>query len=403
VFVYTNIDSAQQIGPLDSGVGKRAPSQTELKKRMFAFLADKKKRNAIVLTTYSMLNKNQNGLGKVYWRRIVLDEMQEIRSSTTVLAKACERLTSDMRWMVSGTPLYTGINDLNGELNFLQIIPFCLSDDKDGFWGRRIGKPFNRHSVEAVKLVHHLCDGILMRHSKSQTFLDSGLPILSLPPSSKQLVAVNFLGELDLNLSSDVQRGKEIFIVEDEITKEAKRGRLVALANALVLRHVENICSRMVTTTFESEAGQNSLGQKRLVLLNIMRKVCISTSLLNGGAGVDGKELAKLDNLNRELLGSNHESPELAAMEEEVAARVVSAKEAMRLLLQSRQIAQTRSDMESGMVRTDNNQQANYNRWSLFFLLPPTFFKYFHIPTLRHSNDLLFQCTHISLFQSSNL
>jgi E3 ubiquitin-protein ligase SHPRH len=51
-----------------------------------------------------------------------------IRSSTTALAKTCAALLAERRWMVSGTPLHSSINDLNGELQFLSVWPFSLSD-----------------------------------------------------------------------------------------------------------------------------------------------------------------------------------------------------------------------------------------------------------------------------------
>ena len=89
----------------------------------------------IVITSYKMLKTDKTFFQSVHWRRIVLDEMQEIRSSTTDLARTCKRLASDFRWMVSGTPLYSDLNDLNGELNFLGIIPFSLDDKWDGFGG----------------------------------------------------------------------------------------------------------------------------------------------------------------------------------------------------------------------------------------------------------------------------
>ena len=31
------------------------------------------------------------------------------------------------------TPLHAGVDDLNGELAFLGVWPFCLSDQTDGF------------------------------------------------------------------------------------------------------------------------------------------------------------------------------------------------------------------------------------------------------------------------------
>ena len=54
----------------------------------------------IVIATYGALDKCQSALGAISWRRVVLDEMQEVRSSTTELAKKCERLHAPRRWMV---------------------------------------------------------------------------------------------------------------------------------------------------------------------------------------------------------------------------------------------------------------------------------------------------------------
>jgi hypothetical protein len=58
--------------------------------------------------------------------RVCLDECQMVREATTNLAKACRDLVSTHRWMISGTPLTTKIDDLNGELQFLRVWPFSL-------------------------------------------------------------------------------------------------------------------------------------------------------------------------------------------------------------------------------------------------------------------------------------
>lgn len=100
---------------------------------------------------------------RIKWDRVVLDEMQEIRSSTTDHARACEKLICDCRWMVSGTPLYTSIDDLNGELAFLGVLPFCASDSVDGFWNMRVSKPFSRRSTEALELLNRLLGGVMIR------------------------------------------------------------------------------------------------------------------------------------------------------------------------------------------------------------------------------------------------
>lgn len=82
--------------------------------------------------------------------------------------------------MVSGTPLCTKIADLHGELNFLQVWPFCLSDSKDGFWETKIGQPFEQKDANSLHLLYSLMDSVMMRHSKTQTYLD-GRPLVSIP------------------------------------------------------------------------------------------------------------------------------------------------------------------------------------------------------------------------------
>lgn len=144
----------------------------------------------VVLTTYQTLEKHKGTLRGIKWARVVLDEMQEIRSSTTELAKACRGLRCQVRWMVSGTPLYTSVDDLNGELAFLGVLPFCLPDAVDGFWGARIGEPFRRQEQGSLELLRVLLGGVMIRHSKSQAYVRGGGSILALPEASNRVVAV---------------------------------------------------------------------------------------------------------------------------------------------------------------------------------------------------------------------
>ena len=122
--------------------------------------------------------------------------MQEIRSSTTDHARACEKLLCDCRWMVSGTPLYTSIDDLNGELAFLGVLPFCASDSVDGFWNMRVSKPFSRRSTEALELLNRLLGGVMIR----SLYLPP-----SLPPSLTVSVSLAFSLSCARALSSSLR------------------------------------------------------------------------------------------------------------------------------------------------------------------------------------------------------
>ena len=129
-------------------------------------------------------------LSRIAWRRVVLDECQMVRSSTTQLAAACRDLESEFRWMVSGTPLHGGVDDLNGELDFLGVWPFCLSDRTDGFWAHRIGTPFANRDAECLPLLRALLRGVVVRHTKAQRRVADGSPLLTLPSAARELRAV---------------------------------------------------------------------------------------------------------------------------------------------------------------------------------------------------------------------
>ena len=83
--------------------------------------------------------------------------------------------------MVSGTPLINKVDDLNGELQFLQVWPFSLSDKHDGFWARKIGDPFLQKDENALKLLYSLIDVVMMRHSKSQRYIADNRKLVKIP------------------------------------------------------------------------------------------------------------------------------------------------------------------------------------------------------------------------------
>lgn len=100
--------------------------------------------------------------------------------ATNKIATSCSCLSANHRWMVSGTPLCSKVEDLHGELNFLKVWPFCLQ--KDGFWESKIGKPFRANDKDALLLLHDLLDVVMMRHSKSQRYIADGRPLVNMPP-----------------------------------------------------------------------------------------------------------------------------------------------------------------------------------------------------------------------------
>ena len=199
---------------------------------------------------------------------MVLDEMQEVRSSTTELARKCERLHGGLRWMVSGTPLYDKISDLQGELNFLRVSPFGAGHE-DGFWRHVIGAPWQASDDSALDALQVLLHGVMMRHSKTQTWMD-GTTILALPPRELVLTPVQLEGS---------ERAAYVWL-EQLIVAE------VARTNALL----------------EAGSAARSSGGALLVTgLRLLREASVAMQLLGGGGGVS-EQLKAIDEIARAQL-----------------------------------------------------------------------------------------------------
>jgi SNF2 family DNA or RNA helicase len=81
----------------------------------------------IVLTTYNMIlsandkkdKENKNLLTKIQWNRLIFDEAHHLRNKKTERYKSCEKIKSEIRWLISGTPIQNKRSDL---YNLLRIV-----------------------------------------------------------------------------------------------------------------------------------------------------------------------------------------------------------------------------------------------------------------------------------------
>jgi SNF2 family DNA or RNA helicase len=84
----------------------------------------------IVLTTYNMIlsandkkekdkKDNKNLLTKIQWNRLIFDEAHHLRNKKTERYRSCEKIKSEIRWLISGTPIQNKRSDL---YNLLRIV-----------------------------------------------------------------------------------------------------------------------------------------------------------------------------------------------------------------------------------------------------------------------------------------
>lgn len=244
--------------------------------------------NDVLVTTYSSLEniKTSRYLASWKWGRIVLDEQQEIRSSTTKIAKNCESLDCHRRWMLSGTPIFEGIEDLRGELNFLRLTPYAARWE-DGFFDFSIMSHWKHHSEHGIETLRIL--GLLiLRRSKDMTICRSGMPIMNQKKLTVELVPV---------AQSDSERALYCwfeYLVSQEISGDEKSAKQNLQSRDLckcnICHNVDISLRFMYLMIILNVAG-----------LRLLREICFSAVLINGGLGA-ASQMRNLNSMYRRLL-----------------------------------------------------------------------------------------------------
>lgn len=86
--------------------------------------------NDVVITTYGTAVRDIDGLEKVRWARVVLDEAQIIKNPTSDTAQQLRRLDARSRVALTGTPIENGLGDLWAIMDFVNP---GLVGDRAGF------------------------------------------------------------------------------------------------------------------------------------------------------------------------------------------------------------------------------------------------------------------------------
>jgi hypothetical protein len=213
----------------------------------------------IVLTTYQSLenakrgqtNKSVNILLSMRWARVVLDEMQEVRSHTSSISKNCNALVASRRWMLSGTPLFEGFSDLKGELCFLRLDPFA-ADSEDGFFDFAVTQHIDtrsRYGLETLRILGLL----LLRRSKSMIVRETNLPLFGLKPMTVKFKPV-----------------------PQDVSERAIYCFLEHLMHSVLMGNSPDPLFRRQNDKTRSEKRS---------FIRVLRECCASVHLLNGGLG----------------------------------------------------------------------------------------------------------------------
>ena len=132
-------------------------------------------RHDIVITTYGLITRDIEFLGRVAWRRVVLDEAQFIKNPPTKQSKAIRSLKTDRRIALTGTPVENRLGELWSILDFCN--PGYLSTA--GEFRRRFVLPIERRRDEsAAAALRALIRPFILRRVKTDPDVVPDLPDL---------------------------------------------------------------------------------------------------------------------------------------------------------------------------------------------------------------------------------
>jgi E3 ubiquitin-protein ligase SHPRH len=122
-------------------------------------------------------------LTRLTWWRVVLDEAQEVESSTAAAAAMACLVPGVHRWAVTGTPVSRGVEDLQGLFAFLRA-PSPLTDRH---WFRRVVEaPFEKgHAPSVQKALLDVLRRVMWRNARADVADE-----LRLPPQGQTVTAL---------------------------------------------------------------------------------------------------------------------------------------------------------------------------------------------------------------------
>ncbi|KAL8360598.1 hypothetical protein RB601_007148 [Gaeumannomyces tritici] len=167
----------------------------------------------VVLSEFSQLaarNSNRDGhhgLFSVHFFRVILDEAHNIKNRQSKTAKACYDLSTDHRWVLTGTPIVNRLEDLFSLVRFLRVEPWS----NFSFWRTFITVPFeSKNFMRALDVVQTVLEPLVMRRTKEMR-TPSGELLVPLPPKTIEIVNVELSEQERAVYDHIIQRARNAF------------------------------------------------------------------------------------------------------------------------------------------------------------------------------------------------
>ncbi|WP_039796298.1 DEAD/DEAH box helicase, partial [Nocardia araoensis] len=127
----------------------------------------------LVITTYALLARDAEELGRQHWDRVVLDEAQHIKNAGTRQARAARSLRARHRLALTGTPVENRLEELRSIMDF--AMPKVLGSPQS--FRARFAVPIERERDQnAISRLRWLTQPFVLRRVKTDPTVISDLP-----------------------------------------------------------------------------------------------------------------------------------------------------------------------------------------------------------------------------------
>lgn len=127
----------------------------------------------VVITTYAIVHRDRELLGRVKWRRVALDEAQNVKNASAKQSDAVRSLPAERRVALTGTPVENRLSELWSIMDFCN--PGLLGGPAD--FRRRFAVPIERHHSRArAKQLRNLVQPFILRRLKTDPNITADLP-----------------------------------------------------------------------------------------------------------------------------------------------------------------------------------------------------------------------------------
>lgn len=127
----------------------------------------------LVLTTYSLAQRDERLLAEVEWDGVVLDEAQNIKNPAAKQTRSVKKLKAGYRFALTGTPVENRLSELWSIMDFLN--PGFLGPAAD--FNRRFALPIERYgNQEKTRRLQQLVKPFILRRVKTDPRIIQDLP-----------------------------------------------------------------------------------------------------------------------------------------------------------------------------------------------------------------------------------